>query len=1315
MSSMTQIKASAGSGKTWTLTQQFLAHLAACSPQGHRERACTLSGPEEDWRSILAITFTNAAASEMQERVLKVLKERALGLETSRDMSAREARIWLERIMHERSSLNISTIDSLLNLIVRMSALAEKLPPDFTPVFTTREILDPYWQNVSNEAWQGNEPLRALIARICEMSVAWSDRDDFKAGELIIERLTRIFDLIFRDKLGNLTPAHVFQQSDGSGILPALKQRLFTSLESIVRADGVNGLVMDKTFKKGLQKTLDLAVRALGKPLQDADVRDYARMRLDDAMMSSFGSASYAKETPKTTKASAPVSDSVQDLWQNMRTCLQELVPISHLYTQCRIHEPLLEMADIVYKRYTDSLQHEGMVHNDRIPVMVHRILSSDFGVADALCRMGTRISHFLVDEFQDTSREHWQALKPLVEEALASGGSFSWVGDVKQAIYGFRGGDSELFDDIAADQDLVRMLESDVCLKTLGFNWRSRAEIITFNNALFAPLDGNPELCARVLVPDQDKLDSYVGCVADVPALCPDAEDPAQSIVDYVAQKMARAYRDGRQEFSPKTKDGGSVTLLRFGTAPDAGQTETAEADAVAARVADEQLEAVERIAWQEHASGTPWADLLVLVRTNKKAMELARHLSSCGIPVITENSLLVNEHPLIVQTVALLSFLRAPEDDIAFWTLVSGSILARDIERHLERDGARNARDARLALLSFLRKSRSVPGRTEEDASAGSSEHDLWSEEDEAERWFVDEAREKAGTEAGEHTCAARLQEAAQHLLDSLHLPASAKLHGTNADRLPLAELWQRLCPAAWKTIFVPLRDACGSITPYDLVSEWYAREDVFARFPEARPFLQRFLEILHTSQARNIRSLGDFLDYWEQHGHEEKVPMPEGMDAVRIMTTHKAKGLQAPVVITPWTSLRSSSTPPTKVVEYHSSLSDTPLRALASCTNIFPMRTVDRLKEAFEAVNRFYVACTRAETRLYIFLSAKAQGDGKHLEKLLELAGDSIPEPVAWEAYRDSLAVPALLQETAGLTAAGAEAAETETGESAVVCAAAEAALQSAELTPGAAQDAQSAADGQEGNEGHEGHSENDVLWDMSARTGDAADPSWAPMAWMPKLRLHFDYLDESHPRDRAREEGILVHACLEELAKLPRSVRADEDAYALARERILSDRLARQPWLDAGDFAHRAQRELAWYAALDRRCRWMEFGMPEQSILTKSGKVLRTDLMVLHPEGPMVIEYKHGQTEEGFLRDYHGQVRAYLNTLRNASPASKPLGVIIYLKAGLLHIVHADGSSPAQGGLVSGQDAALTLLDETSFLKVYTGLGRSVLDA
>ena len=196
MPSMTQIKASAGSGKTWTLTQKFLAHLASLSPGAARSGACTLHGPEEDWRSVMAITFTNAAATEMQERVLKVLKERALNLDTESapGLTPRDARVWLERIMHDRSSLNISTIDSLLNLIVRMSALAQKLPPDFDPVFASSDILDPYWQAVSNEAWQGNEDLRKLIASICESTVRYSDRNDFKAGDIIRNRLANILE-----------------------------------------------------------------------------------------------------------------------------------------------------------------------------------------------------------------------------------------------------------------------------------------------------------------------------------------------------------------------------------------------------------------------------------------------------------------------------------------------------------------------------------------------------------------------------------------------------------------------------------------------------------------------------------------------------------------------------------------------------------------------------------------------------------------------------------------------------------------------------------------------------------------------------------------------------------------------------------------------------------------------------------------------------------------------------------------------------------------------------------------------------------------
>ncbi|OUO53594.1 hypothetical protein B5F76_04855 [Desulfovibrio sp. An276] len=1242
MPSMTQIKASAGSGKTWTLTQKFLAHLASLSPGAARSGACTLHGPEEDWRSVMAITFTNAAATEMQERVLKVLKERALNLDTESapGLTPRDARVWLERIMHDRSSLNISTIDSLLNLIVRMSALAQKLPPDFDPVFASSDILDPYWQAVSNEAWQDNEDLRKLIASICESTVRYSDRNDFKAGDIIRNRLANILELIFRDKLEDLTPAEVFQTWDGKGLLPRIKKRLFSLIDTIVRADGKcadgcdSPVVMDKTFKKGLQKVLIVAEGKLGKKTLSASLAELARLRLDTDLLKALDSASFKKSAIKTVKASGPVPDDLAKSYDELVLTCNDLLPIDHLHTQSRIHEPLITMARLIHKRYAANLQHEGLVPNDRIPIMVRDILSGDFGVADALCRMGTRISHFLVDEFQDTSRDHWEALKPLVAEALSSGGSLSWVGDVKQAIYGFRGGDSELFDDIAQDADLTCMLDSGVDRQTLENNWRSRKEIIAFNNALFAPLE-YAKNCELVLVPDDEKVASYQGLVGEVPSLIQDAEDPETPILEHVAAKMAQAYQKGAQKPSPRTLDGGRVTLIRFGEGGEGSDGDEGKVTSGMDEVVDEQLLAVSLVAQREHAEGTPWADLLVLVRTNRKAMELARHLSSEGIPVITENSLLLSDHPLIVQTIALLSFLRAPEDDVAFWTVASGSIVARDGER----DVSRPLLDTELSLLSRLRKKR-------RDLNGKDTGRDV--DDDDA------------------------FEEISQDMPEALL--GDSILQGKG--RPSLALLWQRLHPEAWETIFAPLLDASGSITPYDMVSEWYARENVLERFPEAGPFLQRFLEILYTSQGRGIRSLGDFLDYWNEHGQEEKVPMPEGMDAVRIMTTHKAKGLQAPVVITPWTSQRTRTSAETMVVEYITPLHPQPLRALATCKSFFPMRTAMDLKDAFEAINRFYVAFTRAERRLYVFLSEKPQGDGKQLERLLELAGPAIPEALPWSEYRD-------VHEPAGDRAEGC--------------------IESAHSDP--------LEPGKTGNTAARAKA-----WDMGEREGYAADSAWSPMAWMPNLRLHFDFLDESHPRDRAREEGVFVHACLEEMARLPEGVRDNAGDYARARERIVTDLLAKFPWLgDGTNFRERTAAELSWYAALDERCGWMRYGLPEQSIATKNGKILRTDLLVLHPEGPMVIEYKHGQTEESFMVSYHAQVRAYLNTLKAADPSCNPLGVIVYLKPRRLHLVFADGTSLAPDGPVRGNLASVILLAEEEFARLYKGpAGRSMLD-
>ena len=127
-----QLHASAGSGKTYRLTRRLLRLLMhsgnpapACGPvpgEGY--------GPE----SILAITFTNKAATEMKERVLKALKSVAMGLpdpDYSSPADRAKAKAWLERTLRHFQTLNIRTIDSLLNQLARLFALELGLPPGF--------------------------------------------------------------------------------------------------------------------------------------------------------------------------------------------------------------------------------------------------------------------------------------------------------------------------------------------------------------------------------------------------------------------------------------------------------------------------------------------------------------------------------------------------------------------------------------------------------------------------------------------------------------------------------------------------------------------------------------------------------------------------------------------------------------------------------------------------------------------------------------------------------------------------------------------------------------------------------------------------------------------------------------------------------------------------------------------------------------------------------------------------------------------------------------------------------------------------------
>ena len=775
------------------------------------------------------------------------------------------------------------------------------------------------------------------------------------------------------------------------------------------------------------------------------------------------------------------------------------------------------------------------------MPHLAREVLELQHGVSAALCRLGSNLNHMLVDEFQDTSREQWDALRPLVEEALSRGGSFTWVGDVKQAIYGWRGGDAALFDGVLQDQGL-RAIAPPADQTTLDVNWRSREAIVHCNNAVFSCL--------------QHKDAARAALAPLMAADCP------PEILGAAAAALSRTFADAAQKVRADGARGGYVTLTPLHAA-DANALTDAVREALRARLLDDM------------AARRPWGDVTILVRSNGKAMQVANWLMEWGIPVITENSLLLAEHPLVAETLAWLTWLDCPQDDVAFWTVLTGSLMAPCLERP----------DAlHCALPNHAPPEHFSPDR------------------------------------------------------DAAHRPVPNRsvLDGWAATRRKgyASMAFKESFPAFWRQWFAPFHSRANLLSPYDTVQEWYRLLGVDARFPESRTFLRRLLEVVHTAAERGYATLGAFLEYWTRNGGDEKVPMPAHTDAVQIMTIHKSKGLQFPVVIVPWMnfSLQDASTPVPHAVE--------DLRILAPlCKEMGGKFYAAQADAAREALNLWYVAWTRPEEELHVFHTTTPGHLRKHnlartLDALLPEAGFALPFQHGSPPQASPLAArpadqPAASAAPDEFLRAGQEDA------------------QPVETAPPTAQKG-APASAQEGAP-------------IAAQEGAPLpehDDDWRPMQWLPRLKIYRNPLQEL--AFTAKRRGILMHHCLERLAL---SGDTEEDARRAA---LLGLRTFPLPVPHEEQAVDDIARALSWYAALPDAALWMRHGLPEQSIMDAAGRLHRVDLLIPPAPGAgwIAVDYKTGEEDAAHPQ----QIRRYLEQL-DALPDSAGLppshGVLVYL--------------------------------------------------
>ena len=142
-----------------------------------------------------------------------------------------------------------------------------------------------------------------------------------------------------------------------------------------------------------------------------------------------------------------------------------------------------IEVYDLFKEMLTTEITYrKRLILIEQLNRLLQDVMRKTHFVPEIYYALSERYTHFLIDEFQDTNHLQWKNIEVLTEEAIARGGTLFLVGDKKQAIYRWRGGKSELVDEVAAHYSAYRIDEQN-----LTTNYRSDGEIVSFNNAVFS------------------------------------------------------------------------------------------------------------------------------------------------------------------------------------------------------------------------------------------------------------------------------------------------------------------------------------------------------------------------------------------------------------------------------------------------------------------------------------------------------------------------------------------------------------------------------------------------------------------------------------------------------------------------------------------------------------------------------------------------------------------------------------------------------------------------------------------------------------
>lgn len=609
-------KASAGSGKTYQLALEYIClALETANPSA--------------FTHILAVTFTNKATGEMKDRILAYLYDLAHeGLERdfktavckrlhlSDEEVALRAAATLNTIIHDYDHFRVETIDSFLQSLLTNLAYELKLTRGFSVDLDVDNVVSRAVDRLLLSVGRGgkgrkqvNHSVQLFMEQKLEDGKGWGiarDLKDFSKKNLFSdeylqkeERLSAF--LQNKEALRSFTEKLNKTRHESEEVLTSAISELETFVDTYGSTDGFN-----KTTMKSVRKFI--------RDLSDGDYTakpTSAMLKMVEEPASVLG---------KKYGNDATALHIADEMAEKLNTVEQIRAKAAFI-----INTIALTLENIMPLRLLNEVGNEVTAINNetntfmlaKTPDLFKKMVRGEDS-SFVFERTGTTFRHVMIDEFQDTSQMQWDIFKRLLLENLAQGEENMIVGDIKQSIYRWRGGDWKILHNVNKEVGSI----GEVAEHTLDTNFRSKRVIVNFNNNFI-------EHAAKQL----DLLDMADGL-------------DKKSLVGTIYQHV-------RQKTKPNDCEGGYVRVVL-------NDNETEDA-----YILEDLFNEIMRL----HESGTKFGDMIILVRKNKEAVKIINFITAFHPDEIahftSDEAFKLSASPAVMLLVSAMKYLNSQEAD--------------------------------------------------------------------------------------------------------------------------------------------------------------------------------------------------------------------------------------------------------------------------------------------------------------------------------------------------------------------------------------------------------------------------------------------------------------------------------------------------------------------------------------------------------------------------------------------------------------------------------------------------------------------------